>query len=384
MLKTAQQKLVHSTRQARIAWPGNGAVHPALRVPNHLPQNLHIFHYSTITHTDTPSNICSKPSSMSSDSSSKRRNFRSSAWRKGSAGSNRRSSVEGAMHTADNSVSSYSSLPTGTLINHNRRSSTGTASALINSSSSKSADNLFETKPSSIPHDELKNQIEENLYLTQEVLDLKMRLANAMAQIDAEKHTNRLQAEEISHLYDDNDELKCYLDQAYERIAELEGGNNNNAQHHANANLCESASSTRPNEGWLHRVASTINMANNSTSSTNLCTDSQAQRKDAASPSNTVSTQSTMTLMERSTRRLSMLSLGSSLADEELPASFKDRRSSMYSFERRLSMYSSLSTFREEDKEEKGTTDDSDDDWLDEGVALPDDIEQVTFAARNA
>ena len=288
------------------------------------------------------------------------------------------------MHTADNSVSSYSSLPTGALINHNRRSSTGNTNTPTNSSS-KSADNLFETKPSSNPHDELKNQLEENLYLTQEVLDLKMQLANAMAQIDAEKHTNRLQAEQISHLYDDNDELKCYLDQAYERIAELESGNRNNTQHHANTNLCESASSTRPNEGWLHRVASTISMANNSTSSsTNLCADSQAQRKDAASPSNTVSTQSTMTLMERSTRRLSMLSLGSSLADEELPASFKDRRSSMYSFERRLSMYSSLSTFREEDKEEKGTADDSDDDWLDEGVALPDDIEQVTFAARNA
>lgn len=263
-------------------------------------------------------------------------------------------------------------------MNHNRRSSTGTANAPINSSSSKSADNLFEVKSSSNPHDELKNQIEENLYLTQEVLDLKMRLANAMAQIDAEKHANRLHAEQISHLCDDNDELMCYLDQAYERIAELEKGNDSgDTQNLADTNLCESASSTRPNEGWLHRVASTISMTNNSTSSsTNLCADSQAQRKDAASPCNTVSTQqSTMTLIERSTRRLSMLSLGSSLADEELPASFKERRSSMCS---------SLSTFREEDKEEKGAADESEDDWLDGGVALPGDIEQITFAARNA
>lgn len=327
-------------------------------------------------------------SSSSSDSPPKRRNFRSSAWRKGSVGSNRRSSVEGGTHTSDSSVSSYSSLPTGTLINHNRRSSTGNPNAPINSSST-SADNLFEVKSSSNnPNDELKNQIEENLYLTKEVLDLKVRLANAMAQIDAEKHTNRLQAEQISYLCDDNDELKCYLDQAYERIAELEKGNDNGkSQHHADTILHESASTASPNEGWLHRVASTISMANNPTSSSskNLCADSQAQRNDIASPSTTVSTeQSNMTLMERSTRRLSMLSLGNSLADEELPTSFKERRSSMYSPERRLSTYSSLSTFREEDKEEKGSAGESEGGWLHESVALPDDIEQITFAARNA
>lgn len=233
--------------------------------------------------------------------------------------------MEGGIHKSDVSVSSYSSLPSGMLIDHHRRSSTDNSSNSPIKSSSASADNLFETK-SSIKfndEDELKNQIEENFHLTQEVLDLKMRLANAMAQIDAEKHTNRLQAEQISHLCDDNDELKCYLDQAYERIAKLErgDGNDDDINRHTDANLHQEASCARPNEGWLRRVASTMSLANNSTSSsTNVCADPQAQRKHAVSPCTTVSTQqSTMTLMERSTRRTSMLSLASSLAEEELP-----------------------------------------------------------------
>ena len=230
-----------------------------------------------------------------------------------------------------------------------------------------------------------------------------MRLANAMAQIDAEKHTNRLQAEQISHLCDDNDELKCYLHQAYERIAELEAGNASGAQGGRDrviANLRESAAATsssassRPNEGWLHRVASTMNKSTStliSSSSTNLVADNHEHaRKQTASPANTVSTQqSSMTLMERSSRRLSMLTLGSSLADEELPVSFLERRSSM--LERRSSMYSSLSTFAEEDdcrgtrlqnKEINSAIEE--DDWLDGGVALPEDIAQITFTARNA
>ena len=303
--------------------------------------------------------------------------------------------MEGGIHKSDVSVSSYSSLPSGTLIDHHRRSSTGNSSNPPINSSSASADNLFETK-SSIKfndEDELKNQIEENFHLTQDVLDLKMRLANAMAQIDAEKHTNRLQAEQISHLCDDNDELKCYLDQAYERIAKLErgDGNDDDINRHTDANLHQTVSCARPNEGWLRRVASTISLANNSTSSsTNVCADPQAQRKHAVSPCTTVSTQqSTMTLMERSTRRMSMLSLASSLAEEELPvsASLAERRSSMYS-ERRSSMYSSLSTFLEEDTEcltegqhHKGT---AAEEWLEGGVVLADTVEQMTFAARNA
>jgi hypothetical protein len=214
-----------------------------------------------------------------------------------------------------------------------------------------------------------------------------------MAQIDAEKHTNRLQAEQISHLCDDNDELKCYLDQAYERIAKLErgDGNDDDINRHTDANLHQEVSCARPHEGWLRRVASTISLANNSTSSsTNVCADPQAQRKHAVSPCTTVSTQqSTMTLMERSTRRMSMLSLASSLAEEELPvsASLAERRSSMYS-ERRSSMYASLSTFLEEDTEcltegqhLKGA---AAEEWLEGGVVLADTVEQMTFAARNA
>ena len=89
-----------------------------------------------------------------------------------------------------------------------------------------------------------------------------------------------------------------------------------------------------------------------------------------------------MSQMERSTRRLSFLSLSSSLAEEELhPPSRSQLRSSIYSPDRR---YSSLSTSREGDMEEKGIAKESEDDWLDEGIALPDDIEQTTFAARNA
>ena len=203
-------------------------------------------------------------SDSSPASSVRQRRHRSSAWRRGSVGRNRRASYPP-----------------------------------INSSSA-SAGNLFEINSSSNPNDELKNQIEENLYLTQEVLDLKMRLANAMAQIDAEKHTNRLQAEQISHLCDDNDELKCYLHQANNRIAQLlvaKGNGNVGTQSHADQNLHESASSTRPNEGWFHRVvSSTISMTSSTStlsfsSSENLCADSYAQRKDTASPSNTVSTQ---------------------------------------------------------------------------------------------
>ena len=189
-----------------------------------------------------------------------------------------------SMCTTGSSVSLYSS---STKLDHNWRSSTGTTRPSINSSST-SAD-----KPSRHLHDELKDQIEENFYLTQEVLDLKMRLANAMAQIDAEKHTNRLQAEQISQLCDDNDELKCFLNEAYKQIADLAKRNGNDGrQNNTEQSLHDSASSTRPNEGWLHRVATTISMVSNSTSSSssspdNLCADS---RKDTDSQSIIMST----------------------------------------------------------------------------------------------
>ena len=320
-------------------------------------------------------------SSSSYTAPTHRRKSRDGAWKKGHVSNNRRSSSKEETHTADASV--YS-LPTRMPMNHRSDSNGDNAPSNSACSSSKSADHLFDMTTCSDNSDEhrLENQIEENLYLTQEVLDLKMRLADAMAQIDAEKHVNRLQAEQISHLLDDNDELKCYLHQAYEQISELErDSNGNNACNHSCANLVESASQARPDEGWLHRVASAMKMSKSTSSftCTNLSTDSQTQRKHtAASASAVTSNNATTVNTERAACRFSTLSI-SSLADKELPVSSNT--------ECRSSMHSSLSTFRGEDTYDnerlsegqyKGT---KDHEWLDGGV---DCIEQKTFAARNA
>ena len=308
------------------------------------------------------------------------RKFRDSAWGKGHVSNNRRSSSKEATHTAGTSV--YS-LPTRMPMNHRRDSNGDNAPSNSSCSSSKSADHLFDmtTCSDNSDEDQLENQTEENLYLTQEVLDLKMRLAHAMAQIDAEKHMNRLQAEQISHLLDDNDELKCYLHQAYEQISELgRDSNGNNACNHRCANLVESASQAKP-EGWLHRVASAMKMSKSTSSftCTNLSTDSQTQRKHTAALASAVTSNNSTTVnTERAACQFSTLSI-SSLADEELPVSSNT--------ECRPSMHSSLSTFRGDDTYDNECLSEGQykgmryNEWLDAGV---DCIEQKTFAARNA
>lgn len=51
-------------------------------------------------------------------------------------------------------------------------------------------------------------RIQEGQLLTQEILDLKTRLAAAMAQIDAEKHDNRVLSELVTDLHFENEELR--------------------------------------------------------------------------------------------------------------------------------------------------------------------------------
>lgn len=195
-------------------------------------------------------------------------------------------------------------------------------------------------------HEQLQNQIQENHHLTEEVLDLKMRLADALARIDAEQHERRLQSEQIAQLCDENDELRrhldaaCGLDQDQDPSEEETSSSPKPAQ--------ESSSSSRPNEGWLHRVASNMKLGSSATNPPN-----PSPTPDAPCSSATQLPQdgspSKHSLFTASTRRLSMLT--ADLADEQVsqPSSSKGEERRRSSMTTALSSYSSLTSFPEGD-----------------------------------
>jgi len=93
-------------------------------------------------------------------------------------------------------------------MNHQRIEPNRTIMSLSRSSSqrglrtvsSKSAN----SRRTSLPY----ARIQEGQPITSEVLDLKIRLAAALAQIDAEKHDNRVLSELVANLHEENEELR--------------------------------------------------------------------------------------------------------------------------------------------------------------------------------
>ena len=155
-----------------------------------------------------------------------------------------------------------------------------------------------------------------------------MHLATALAQVDAEKHTNRLQAEQIGNLCDDNEYLKNELDEARLQIIDM-------AQ--TKGVLAAPSTPTDDNqEGWLRRVSSSMGLARSTSSST--------------LPSTRRSSSASLQLQE-SMSRLSLFK--ADLANEEVPDS-----------EKRTSFHSSLSSITE-GLHTKSMTDQKNDDWLD-------------------
>jgi len=215
---------------------------------------------------------------------------------------------------------------------------------------------------------ELKNQIRENLFLTQEIMDLKMRLATTLTHVDAEKHTNRLQSEQISDLCEENEELKNELEEANLQTIdmkkkELEAFLREVATPaDQSKDMCPGTDSPEPIEnkqGWLRRVS---NGLMRSTSSSTL--------------PGTARQTSQGSVQENSTSRL--LLFKSDLASEELPSSPKIR----------TSFHSSLSSFFGEPcTDVAGRHQQKNDDWLDLDAAVvlnADRLDHNIFTARRA
>eukprot|EP00563_Minutocellus_polymorphus_P007139 CAMPEP_0181046848 /NCGR_PEP_ID=MMETSP1070-20121207/14562_1 /TAXON_ID=265543 /ORGANISM="Minutocellus polymorphus, Strain NH13" /LENGTH=271 /DNA_ID=CAMNT_0023125475 /DNA_START=54 /DNA_END=869 /DNA_ORIENTATION=- len=240
-----------------------------------------------------------------------------------------------------------------------RRSSTGDEKGRWAYSSSASEDNLLNT-PSAHDNleDTLKEHMHENLFLTQEVLDLKMRLASALAQIDAEKHTNRLQSEQISNLSEDNEDLKHEIGKACQLIADMERQKKDSDD--------KKGDST---SGWIDRVKSNIGLVPSQS-----CAQSETALM-AKSPSTASLSTRRPSIFTTSTRRLSLLA--SDLAGEEVTFSSKN--------ERRGSIFSSLSSFQEGgDMGHACNEKDQDDCWLDTNIILNPEPEKKSVAARRA
>ena len=180
-------------------------------------------------------------------------------------------------------------------------------------------------------------------------MDLKMRLATALAQVDAEKHTNRLQAEQIGTLCDDNEHLKNELDEAHLQIIDM-----------AQTKGVLAAPSTPADdkqEGWLRRVSSGMGLARSTSSST----------LPSIRRSSTCS--STSSQLQKSMSRLSLFT--ADLANEEVPDS-----------ETRTSFHSSLSSITEG----RNMSGQKNDDWLDLDIVVLDSdrLEHHIFTARRA
>mmetsp|Transcript_10889 Transcript_10889/g.30573 ORF Transcript_10889/g.30573 Transcript_10889/m.30573 type:complete len:198 (-) Transcript_10889:123-716(-) len=197
-------------------------------------------------------------------------------------------------------------------------------------------------------------------------MDLKMRLATALTHVDAEKHTNRLQSEQISNLCEENEELKKELDEAHLQTIdmkkkELEAFLREVATPaDQSKDMCPGTDSPefRDNkQGWLRRVS---NGLMRSTSSSALpATARQASQRS---------------VLENSTSRL--LLFKSDLASEEL-ASPKNR----------TSFLSSLSSFAEEPCTDIAGHHQKNDDWLDLDAAVvlnADRLDHNIFTARRA
>jgi len=190
-------------------------------------------------------------------------------------------------------------------------------------------------------HEQLRNQIQENHHLTEDIMDLKMRLADALARIDAEQHERRLQAEQIAQLCDENDELRRHLDEA---CGFLDPEHRSEEGTSSSPKPAQDPTSSRPNEGWLHRVASNMRMGPSNTNPTptrDAPCSSATQLPQDGSPSK-------HSLFTASTRRLSMLT--ADLADEQVsqPSSSKGEERRRSSMTTALSSFSSLTSFPEE------------------------------------
>eukprot|EP00563_Minutocellus_polymorphus_P019912 CAMPEP_0197716228 /NCGR_PEP_ID=MMETSP1434-20131217/1188_1 /TAXON_ID=265543 /ORGANISM="Minutocellus polymorphus, Strain CCMP3303" /LENGTH=306 /DNA_ID=CAMNT_0043300557 /DNA_START=140 /DNA_END=1060 /DNA_ORIENTATION=- len=183
-----------------------------------------------------------------------------------------------------------------------------------------------------------KEQMDGNHFLTQEVLDLKMRLALAMAQIDAEKHTNRLHLEQNSILHDDNENLKHELFKAYHLINNVELQEKYSSEGKIDSNAAS----------WLHQVKSNIGLlplqASCAPSKTPRSTSPDTASLSSTSSSTNSSTSSSACSSTRSSiftssiRRLSLMA--SDLEDEELTLSATNERTG--------SVFSSLSSLQDE------------------------------------
>jgi len=291
------------------------------------------------------------------------------SWRKGIA-DRQEASLEdvSASKSATQASSSTRSLPKLT----SSKSSFPLADLKSASISSKDISTTWSTTAStsgrctSNAEIELKNHIRENLLLTQEIMDLKMRLATALTHVDAEKHTNRLQSEQISNLCEENEELKKELDEAHLQTIdmkkkELEAFLREVATPaDQSKDMCPGTDSPefRDNkQGWLRRVS---NGLMRSTSSSALpATARQASQRS---------------VLENSTSRL--LLFKSDLASEEL-ASPKNR----------TSFLSSLSSFAEEPCTDIAGHHQKNDDWLDLDAAVvlnADRLDHNIFTARRA
>lgn len=273
----------------------------------------------------------------------------SSVWRRGISVA-RRASLEDTPASSASPLHSSSSAKS-LLVNHH--SSIDNEPATIKSSSMPSKDLASTFASESSTHTcniklDLEEQINENLLLTQEIMDLKMRLATALAQVDAERHTNRLQSEQITTLCDDNEDLKNELDKAHLQIIDM-------AQIKADTSMASPLPSTDQQEGWLRRVSSSMGLAK-STSASTLPSSPRGRRSSSAS----MQLQKSMSLFK------------ADLATEEVPDSEK-------------SFHSSLPSFTEGGCS-KSLTDQKNDDWLDlDTVVLDSDrLEHNIFTARRA
>ena len=93
--------------------------------------------------------------------------------------------------------------------------------------------------------------------LTREVLDLKLRLATAMAQIDAERHDNRLLLDQIDALQAENEELQDNLEQAhYCLVKHACNGAETNRPQIPEENQWENSTTN----SWLRRASSNISL----------------------------------------------------------------------------------------------------------------------------
>ena len=183
---------------------------------------------------------------------------------------------------------------------------------------SKSADHLFDmtTCRDNTDEDRLENQIEENLsrYISHKKFwtSSKMRLADATTQIRCREVNEPIasRAADISSWRTMTSSGTNYLHRAYEQISDLERANNGNiASNHSCANIFDSASQPRPDEGWLHRVASAMKMSKSTSSSftcTNLSADSQTQRKHTPALASAVSSNNATTVHNYRSHRLSV------------------------------------------------------------------------------